>query len=999
MSSKTFDKFLDQQIKILKSKASETEDVMGLLVGEPQTSQGGKKIKGTLAYAGVSLNNRLYLPEELKKGDGMTVPLILNHASTAGAEEELDRLPQEFRTGLEQGKEMRVGEVSLQWDAENLTLYYTGEVVDQFFQREVDDAHMAVSLGMYYDSDSPQVCDESCYTVIKGAEFHEVSLVYHPGFPIATIEAYEALQRKTRLGESLVKVKFNEGITDNLTFRNYNDPLRCKICGTQFFSEDHLAKHMKKTGHKEEEKPEREITNDLPPKEQPDRSYFSQRGMSESLFAKATEDSLIKIEDDEDDDTQVTVLDEWKNETHPDKNGKTEGIRTTKAIEINVMTNYEEDEMRKGYFICKRCGGTIRDIPKEETGQGKGMLELHLIGHDRDDKNKNARDGHRERYDNMKKWWEKPIASEIYQQGGQDKNDYDFGADERKYYERHSGKKFSELTEEDLDLIDEKAGSGEIPTFEESSFVDEAYGEESKSNEDVTFGDMEEFNQIARIGFGTEYSSTGNGSKLLRDAFNSLGSQYNAKWRINGGVGHGIFSESCSFWVDRKYASNLVLELKALDGSAWAKDGVVDRWTPKVTGARIIGYVNDYGENKTKAVEMPELVISRRQGENILAILQEELEELRAEEPKDYNAIGRVRLLIMKTRKEIYPDQDPYLTIDLDYKKLEDQESLWNTKKEKEDVQRYSQWGWRDPHDQTIHNPDGSSSSDPVYNRTGAMRDSKYQHDHIEDSQTDNWSRGGYGDRREGQIIHAWQMFRNQLKPFNPDDMERTFSLWINFAQNQGISYEKANQLWKDQDIESMKGSSLGVKSSMGWESSWKHCKKCNQMRKFSQSYDHSTGTRVIDHKPDERGGLYRINDGDPQPRYLQYCETCDMPDEDEVTRTSPILITEVIYCNYCNKTFPENNWQKKEQHELDDHGGKQSKLFEGVDDIISQVKKAQKKRKREKSTGDQLIDELTGGGSFFKEDPRHMPDWMKNIDMSKAKKITFGKKKSKKKR
>ena len=44
-------------------------------------------------------------------------------------------------------------------------------------------------------------------------------------------------------------------------------------------------------------------------------------------------DSLIKIEDDEDDNTQVTVLDEWKNETHPDKNGKTEGIRTTKNSE------------------------------------------------------------------------------------------------------------------------------------------------------------------------------------------------------------------------------------------------------------------------------------------------------------------------------------------------------------------------------------------------------------------------------------------------------------------------------------------------------------------------------------------------------------------------------------------------------------------------------------------------------------------------------------------
>jgi len=42
-------------------------------------------------------------------------------------------------------------------------------------------------------------------------------------------------------------------------------------------------------------------------------------------------DSLVKIEDDEDENTQVTVLDEWKHEKHPDTDGKTEGIRTTKG--------------------------------------------------------------------------------------------------------------------------------------------------------------------------------------------------------------------------------------------------------------------------------------------------------------------------------------------------------------------------------------------------------------------------------------------------------------------------------------------------------------------------------------------------------------------------------------------------------------------------------------------------------------------------------------------
>ena len=62
-------------------------------------------------------------------------------------------------------------------------------------------------------------------------------------------------------------------------------------------------------------------------------------------------DSLVKIEDDEDDDTQVTVLDEWKNETHPDKNGKTEGIRTTKGddtfsdvTDVNTPQKDEDSE-------------------------------------------------------------------------------------------------------------------------------------------------------------------------------------------------------------------------------------------------------------------------------------------------------------------------------------------------------------------------------------------------------------------------------------------------------------------------------------------------------------------------------------------------------------------------------------------------------------------------------------------------------------------------------
>jgi hypothetical protein len=185
-----FGDFVNIQLNCLKVKAKEGQSY-GLLYDQPKIE--GKKIKGTLAYAGVSLNNRLYLPEELAKGDGMTVPLLLNHASTAGAEGEMSRLPQKFADGLQKGLEMKVGEVKLTWEPDQLTLFYEGEVTDEFFQKEIDDADMAVSLGLYYDSDSPQICDTDCYTVLKGAEFHEVSLVYHAGFPVATIEAVESM--------------------------------------------------------------------------------------------------------------------------------------------------------------------------------------------------------------------------------------------------------------------------------------------------------------------------------------------------------------------------------------------------------------------------------------------------------------------------------------------------------------------------------------------------------------------------------------------------------------------------------------------------------------------------------------------------------------------------------------------------------------------------------------------------------------------------------------
>ena len=319
-----YEKFIKTEINVLKTRAKAGEAV-GLMYGLPTVRKNGKKIKGTLAYAGVSLNDRIYLPEELAKGHGKTLPLLLNHSSTAGAEEELDRLDGEMRDHLENEKDYEVGEVTLTWDADKLTLFYEGVIENEFFQKEVDDMDMAVSLGIFYDSNSPKVCDEECYTLIKGAEFREVSLVYHAGFPIATIEAVESKLKRASIKD--IKAKANESdIMEWITLWDNPEP-----------TTDKLRNFLRSKGYSDNE-----ITD-----------VIEQHNLIEHFGeSKANEDSLVKIEDNEDADTQVTVLDEWKNETDPDVDGETKGIRTTKESIAE-----EEDELPRG--------GSIDAEPKE----------------------------------------------------------------------------------------------------------------------------------------------------------------------------------------------------------------------------------------------------------------------------------------------------------------------------------------------------------------------------------------------------------------------------------------------------------------------------------------------------------------------------------------------------------------------------------------------------------------------------------------------------------
>lgn len=153
----------------------------------------GTKITGRLAYPGISKNGKLYTVEQLMHGHNVNVPIWLNHAGTLGLQDiGPDLLPDEYRAKLEKGEIIKLGESHLTFNQDTLELLYEGYVTDPFYKQKKILKKMSVSQGVLHYPINPaeSPCDAvTCYALIRGSMYEEMSLVFHPGFSIATLSA------------------------------------------------------------------------------------------------------------------------------------------------------------------------------------------------------------------------------------------------------------------------------------------------------------------------------------------------------------------------------------------------------------------------------------------------------------------------------------------------------------------------------------------------------------------------------------------------------------------------------------------------------------------------------------------------------------------------------------------------------------------------------------------------------------------------------------------
>jgi len=177
----------------------------------------GTKISGRLAYPGISKNGKLYSIDQLMAGHDKTLSVWLNHAELLGTEDiGPDLLPDSYRQRLSNNETIILGSIHLTFNPDTLELLYDAVITDPFYKQKQILKRMAVSQGVLHYKDIPEFCDSiTCYKIIQGSQYEEVSLVFHPGFPIMTLTIEN--NNSYKLKERILAIMSEESATKKST--------------------------------------------------------------------------------------------------------------------------------------------------------------------------------------------------------------------------------------------------------------------------------------------------------------------------------------------------------------------------------------------------------------------------------------------------------------------------------------------------------------------------------------------------------------------------------------------------------------------------------------------------------------------------------------------------------------------------------------------------------------------------------------------------------------
>lgn len=181
-----------------------------------------KRLQGILAIPRISRNGNLYLPEELARADGRTIPVLWNHQGS----------PRDASQPISQSD--IIGTMRLSWDPDLMQLKYEAEV-----DRELPNIPLHASLGAFFQRQD-HVCGSSkCYAVPRDLQFVEASLTPTPGIPETTVNILENFSCRQCRHSSLTEEDANSTTmsSDSITGKQFEQGIRSVV--------DSISDHFK----------------------------------------------------------------------------------------------------------------------------------------------------------------------------------------------------------------------------------------------------------------------------------------------------------------------------------------------------------------------------------------------------------------------------------------------------------------------------------------------------------------------------------------------------------------------------------------------------------------------------------------------------------------------------------------------------------------------------------------------------------------------------------